>query len=655
MTLVALGVILILLGGLAAAALGRRPVVGEWVFRILFGAGCIAGALPALSVLSGAPVSDVSLVPATPFGPWVFGLDALSAVFLLTVLIVGAACAYYGLAYLAHERGHRAVGVAHLLLAVLVAALALTVVARAAVPFLIAWEAMAVAAYLLVVFEHERREVRRAGMIYVVATHVGTLLLFALFAIWAGGTSDLSFRALAAHPPFSAGRGGMILAVALIAFGLKAGAVPFHFWLPEAHAAAPAHVSALMSGVVIKMGIYGLLRTVVLFGAPPPWWGWVVLSLGAVSGVLGVVWALAQHDIKRLLAFHSVENVGIILLGVGAGGLGVAYGHPLIAALGFAGAALHTLNHALFKSLLFLAAGSVIHATGTREIDRLGGLARPMPVTTATFLIGSAAIVGLPPLNGFVSEWVVYQTLLRGASVGDAMQFAGLGVVVLALIGGLALACFVKVVGVLYLGRPRHPLATNPQEAAPGMIRPLVGLAAACGVIGLVPIAVVSPALRVGSLVAGIPAVTANFTAADAGPATVFTVALALSLAVAWGLYATWGRGERERAVQTTTWGCGYPAPTPRMAYTASSFAAPLLDVFRSFAGVRTHRTAQVFGTHAVDPVLEGVLVPAWRGVRRATAWLRDAQRGGLSRYLLWLGAAVVASLLYLLAVGRNP
>jgi len=654
MTLIALGVSMILLAGLAAAALARRPAVGETLFRVLFGAGCLTAAVPALVVLAGETVSDVRLAPTTPFGPWVFGLDALSAVFLLAILSVGAACGFYGLTYLAHERGRRAVAAAHLLLAVLVASLALAVVARAALPFLIAWEVMAVSAYLLVVLEHERREVRRAGMIYVVATHVGTLLLFALFAIWAGGTSDLSFDVLAAHPRFSAGVGGMILAVALIAFGLKAGAVPFHFWLPEAHAAAPAHVSALMSGVVIKMGIYGLLRTVVLFGSPPPWWGWVVLALGAVSGVLGVVWALAQHDIKRLLAFHSVENIGIILLGVGAGALGVAYGHPLIAVLGFAGAALHTLNHALFKSLLFLAAGSVIHTTGTREIDHLGGLARPMPATTATFLIGSAAIVGLPPLNGFVSEWVVYQALLRGVSAGDAMQFAGLAVVVLALMGALALACFVKVIGVVYLGTPRHALATDARESAGGMIRPLVGLAAACVVIGLVPIAVVPPALRVGSLVAGLPAGTADFTGTTAaGPATVFTVALALSLVLAWGLYVTLSRGGRP--VQSATWGCGYPTPTARMAYTASSFAAPLLDVFRSFAGVRTHRTAQAFATHAVDPVLDGVLGPTWRGIRGGAAWLRHAQRGGLSRYLLWVGAAVVASLLYLLAGGRTP
>ena len=653
MTLFAISLALIVLGGVAAAALSHHPATGERWFRLLFGAGCVTGAVPALAVLGGASLPDARLAAAAPFGAWVFGLDPLSAVFLLAILSVGAACGFYGLAYLAHERGHRAVGAAHLLLALLVAFLALVVAARAGVPFLIAWEATAVTAFLLVVFEHERPAVRRAGMIYLVATHTGTLLLFALFAAWAGGSGDFSFAALAAHPSFSAGRGGMIVALALVAFGLKAGAVPFHFWLPEAHAAAPAHVSALMSGVVIKMGIYGLLRAVALFGPPPPWWGWVVLALGVGSGVLGVVWALAQHDIKRLLAFHSVENIGIILLGVGAGALGMAYGHPLIAALGFAGAALHTLNHALFKSLLFLGAGSVIHATGTREIDRLGGLARPMPVTAATFVIGSAAIVGLPPLNGFVSEWVVYQALFRGGSAHDAMQLAVVGAALLALVGALALACFAKVVGVLYLGTPRDAVATAAHEPAPGMVRPLVGLAAACIAIGLFPIAVVPPALRVGSLVAGLPRGAGVPGDAGAGAATVFAVGLTVSLLVAWALRRAFGR--REAPLAGPTWACGFAAPTPRMAYTASSFAAPLLGAFRSVAGVRTERTAQRFATHAIDPVLDRIILPAWHGVRAAATGLRAIHRGGLSLYLVYVGAAAVIVLLYLMAAGRGP
>jgi hydrogenase-4 component B len=647
-TLLAVGLALIVMAGVAAAGLRQRPRLGEMLFRVLFGAGAVTGAVPALAVLAGASVPDARLGAAPPFGAWVFGLDALSAVFLLAILIVGAACALYGLAYLQHERGHRAIGAAHLALALLVTALALAVAARAAVPFLIAWEVMAVLAYLLVVFEHERPEVRRAGLIYLVATHVGTLLLFALFATWAGGTGDLSFAALAAHPPFSAPRGAMILILALVAFGLKAGAVPLHFWLPEAHAAAPAHVSALMSGVVIKMGIYGLMRALVMFGAPPPWWGWVVLVLGACSGVLGVVWALAQHDIKRLLAFHSVENVGIILLGIGVGALGLAYRHPLIAVLGFAGAALHTLNHALFKSLLFLGAGSVIHATGTRDIDRLGGLARGMPITAAAFLIGSAAIVGLPPLNGFVSEWVVYQALFHGGTASGAIQRAVLAAVALAFMGALALACFAKVVGVIYLGTPRDAVASGARESVRGMTRPLLGLAAACVAIGLLPITVIPPALRVGSLVAG-GILDGARSQVPAGVATVFTVLLAAGLLAAWAVRRAFAR--RARLILATTWGCGYALPTPRMAYTASSFAAPLVGTFRSFAGVRTDRTAHRFTTHAFDPVLDRVIVPVWHGFKTAATWLRSIQRGALSLYLLYVGAAVVTLLLYLLAV----
>jgi hydrogenase-4 component B len=615
-------------------------------------AGCATGAIPPLAVLSGAAVADVSIPAALPFGTWVFGLDALSAVFLLAVLVVGGACAWFGQAYLDRDRSHRAVGAAHLLLAVLVIALAGAVIARAVAPLLIAWEVMAVAAYLLVVFEHERADVRRAGLIYLVVTHTGILALFALFAVWVGEAGDLTFAALAAHPPFATGRAAIILVLALVTFGLKAGVVPFHFWLPEAHAAAPSHVSALMSGVVIKMGIYGLLRIVLLFGPPPPWWGWLVLALGAGSGILGVVWALAQHDVKRLLAFHSVENIGIILLGTGAGALGLTYGHPVIAVLGFAGAALHTLNHALFKSLLFLGAGSVIHATGARDIDRFGGVARRMPFTAAAFIVGAAAIVGLPPLNGFVSEWLVFQAVLRGGAAGGAVSLAGLAAAALALIGALALACFVKVVGVMYLGAPRDPLADTAHEPAGGMIHPVLGLAIACVVIGLLPIAVVPAALRVGSLVAGVAPGVVGPEVAAAGPATVFTLGLAAVLLAGWAAHAAFARRRPVPAV--VTWACGYAGTTPRMAYTASSFAAPLVGAFRSVAGVRLTRTAAALATHPTDPVLERVILPAWHGVRSAAGGLRPIQRGSLQLYLLYVVAAVVTLLVYLFAAGTT-
>lgn len=652
MTGIAIGLTFILLAGVATAMLSRLHGVAEAIFRLFFGIGCLAAAVPAIIVLLGGVVREVRLPGAFPVGAWLFGVDALSALFVLVILSVAAACAYYGLGYLARERSHRAVGAAHLVFAILTAALLVAVIARSMAPFLIAWEVMAVSAYVLVVLEHERPEVRRAGWIYLTVTHTGILLLFTLFAVWSGDTGDFSFAGLAAHPPLSSARGGAILVLSLLAFGLKAGMVPFHFWLPEAHAAAPSHVSALMSGVVIKMGIYGLLRTVVLFGAPPAWWGWIVLSLGASSGVLGVIWALAQHDIKRLLAFHSVENIGIILLGIGAGALGLTYGSPLVAVLGFAGAALHTLNHALFKSLLFLGAGSLIHGTGARGIDRFGGIARRMPTTAAAFLVGAAAIVGLPPLNGFVSEWVVYQALLRGVPAHGAIQFAALATVALALIGALALACFVKVVGIVYLGTPRDASATTAHEPALAMIRPVVALAVACGAIGLLPIAVVPMALRVGSLVAAVPLGVVGAQTVAAGPATAFALGLTAVLLAAWVTHTTLAR--RHLRAGVPTWGCGYATATPRMAYTASSFAAPLLAVFRSVAGVLSNRTRETFSTHPIDPVLERVVLPAWHGLRSAASGLRPMQRGGLQIYLLYVVATVVMLLLYLLASGTR-
>jgi NADH:ubiquinone oxidoreductase subunit 5 (subunit L)/multisubunit Na+/H+ antiporter MnhA subunit len=362
-----------------------------------------------------------------------------------------------------------------------------------------------------------------------------------------------------------------------------------------------------------------------------------------------VIWALAQHDVKRLLAFHSVENIGIILLGMGAGVLGLAYARPAIAVLGFAGAAMHTVNHALFKSLLFLGAGSMGHGTGTRAIDRLGGLARRMPRTTAAFVVGAAAIVGLPPLNGFVSEWLVFRALAGWGAADGAGRAAVLAAPVLGLIGALALACFAKVVGVMLLGTPRDPAASAARESPAGLVRPLFGLAAACAAIGLVPAVAVGPALRVGAVVAGgagVPGVLAA-----SAPLTAFTLALAAALAAgALVVRATGGVARR----LSDTWGCGYPAPSARMQYTASSFAAPLLAPFAPLSGLRAHRAHGRFSTHAADPVLDQLLRPAWNGARGAALRLRPFQHSRLSSRLLFLECVLVVLLLYLL-VGGQP
>ncbi|HEU5039639.1 MAG TPA: proton-conducting transporter membrane subunit [Gemmatimonadales bacterium] len=641
-----LGLALILGGGLAAARSGT-------LFRLLVAGGCLVGSLPAFAVLAGGAPRRAIVPVHVPGGPWLVGIDGLSAWFLLIVFGAGVAAALYGVSYLGRGHDPARAPRSHLLLSFLLVSLALVVTAAAAIPFLMAWELMAIWAYFLLMYESEKPDVRRAGLLYLIVTHTATLALFALFALWGVHSRDLTFDALRAAGPSLPGQGVAVLSLALFAFGLKAGVVPLHFWLPEAHAAAPSHVSAVFSGVMIKTGIYGLLRVLLLLGGAPAWWGWTVLSLGVISGVLGVLWALTQHDLKRLLAYHSVENIGIILLGIGAGTLGMAYRHPGVALLGFAGAALHTLNHALFKCLLFLGAGAVVHATGTRDIERLGGLARRMPLTWAAFLAGSVAIVGLPPLNGFVSEWVTYQALLAGGALEGPIRLQTLAVAGLGIVGALALACFAKVCGIVFLGRPRTPEAWSAGEVERGMLLPLVLLVLACVFIGLVPAVAVGASVRVASAVAGLGATDAGATArhlAAAARAVGWTSAALVLLVALLGVERA--RRRARRRPRQPTWGCGFAGGEPRMQYTASSFAAPLIAAYQPIAGVRVERSASAFRSHPTDLVLDGGVRPLWHGLRWAAERLRPIQQGHLHLYLLYLVATVILLLLLLSYAG---
>ena len=643
------GLGVMLAGGLGAAVLRRFARLAARVFAALTLLGCALVAGAAVSVLAGGVAAQWQVATTLPGGPWVFGLDALTAFFLLAIAVVGAAAAVYGTGYLVGELGPAATAFAHAAVAVLLGALSLVVTARSAVPFLMAWEVMAVAAFLLVVTEHERADVRRAGLFYLVATHTATLALIGMFAIWGAPARDLTFTSLAQTP--GTGRSAVLL-LALLGFGLKAGIVPLHFWLPGAHAAAPSHVSALMSGLVIKAGIYGLLRVLALLGGAPAWYGWLLLGAGLSSGVLGVVWALAQHDLKRLLAYHSVENIGIILVGMGTGTLGTAYGLPVVAALGYAGAILHVLNHALFKGLLFLGAGAVARATGTRALDLLGGLSRRMPTTWIAFLLGSVAIVGLPPLNGFVSEWTIVQALLRAGLDVSAIRVAVFAVGGIGLIGGLALACFAKVNGVVFLGRPRTSAAADAGEVGPLLLLPMGALALACVLIGLLPVVAVPSAVAAARVLTG--AMGAEPAAAFARGVDRLTVAALMLVTAGTGAWFLRTALLRRYRVVPNTWGCAYPLPTPRMQYTASSFAAPVLQPFGAAAGLREHWEGGAFHTHAVDPGLEGAILPAWRRMQAATAGLRALQLGRLHVYLLYVLATVVALLAYL-ALWRAP
>jgi formate hydrogenlyase subunit 3/multisubunit Na+/H+ antiporter MnhD subunit len=534
----------------------------------------------------------------------------------------------------------------------------LLVSARNGVLFLLAWEAMSLASFFLVTMESDRPDVRQAGWTYLVATHIGTAFLLVMFFLLGGPNNSMDFDQFAAG-----GQGSVIFLLAVIGFGTKAGFIPLHTWLPEAHPAAPSHVSAVMSGIMIKMGIYGLVRTLIFLGAPAEWWGWVLVGIGVVSGVLGVLLALAQHDLKRLLAYHSVENIGIIALGMGLGVVGLARGNTALAVLGFAGGLLHVVNHAMFKGLLFLGAGAVVHATGTRQIDQLGGLIKKMPWTAATFLVGSAAISALPPLNGFVSEFLIYLGSFGAvaASSTGAIIPALVAIGGLALIGGLAAACFAKAFGVVFLGEPRSSQAADAHEAPAAMRIAMVALAACCVALGLLCPLVVPLLAPAVSSATGLPMETASRHLVDVGGPLTWVVtggAILLALLGGLALLRKWLLAGREVG-QAGTWDCGYVAPTARMQYTASSFAQPLTDIFGLF--LRTHRKGRrpeglfprdaEIETHTPDVFHEGLFRPAFLGAERLMERMKWLQHGRLQLYVLY----IVLTLLVLLVWKLGP
>jgi hydrogenase-4 component B len=630
LVLVALGVLLA--GAVASLLLGRFARFGLAVALSAVVLASVAAAAGALATLvSAEPAQQLALAWPLPLGQADLALDALSAWFLLTFALIAAPAAVYSWRHLEHD-SPRAGSLYGALLCLLVASLMLVVVADNAVLFLVAWEAMTLCAFFLVGFHHERPEVRRAAWLYLVVTHLATgLALVPMFAmLMARGGSDARLSTLAETGAVDpSGAAVLIFLLGLVGFGTKAGFWPFHVWLPHAHPVAPTPISALMSGVVIKTGIYGLLRLVTWLSPLPAGCGVALIVLGSVTGLMGVLLALAQHDLKRLLAYHSVENIGIIGIGIGLGMLGQATGHPMIAALGFAGALLHVLNHALFKGLLFLSAGSVIRATGTGEIDRLGGLAKKTPANAALFLVGAVAICGLPPGNGFVSEWLLFGGLFTGAADLPAGQAAVsvLALTALAMMGGLALACFAKVFGVVFLGEPRD--ASLAGRATPrSMLGAMAWLALPCLAIGLLPMLVMpllGPALGVAmSDPTGIDPVLAGMSAALAPISALALLLVAVVAALALLRRAALARAGGSRA-DLPTWGCAYPAPTPRMAYTSSSFAAPLVRLFGSVLWPRRRfqppkgifPAESHLETHATDIAEADFFAPLFAGVRR--------------------------------------
>ncbi|MEX2147429.1 MAG: hydrogenase 4 subunit B [Candidatus Rokuibacteriota bacterium] len=648
----------LVLGGRAGRAVVAACAVAGAASGMVLGARCLwGGVTPAFSA-SFLPLADLAL-----------RVDGLSAFFLVVIGLVGAAAAVYGFGYSAAYEGRYSLRLLGAMLNVLLLSLSVQVMADNALTFLLAWEAMSLAAYLMVLTEHDRPGTIAAARWYLAMTHVGFAALVAMFLLMSAGDLTTSFSAMRGAS-LTPGVRDAAFALALLGFGTKAGLVPLHVWLPMAHPVAPSHVSALMSGVVIKMGVYGVVRVVVdLLGGGPAWWGGLVLGLGTVSALLGVLYALMEHDLKRLLAFHSVENIGIIFIGIGAGLMFHSFGLPTLSALGLVGGLYHTINHACFKALLFFGAGSVLHAVGTRNMELMGGLITRMPRTAFFFLIGACAIAGLPPLNGFVSEWLVFQALLGGAAIPEpeVALIMPIAVAMLALTSGLAAACFVKAFGISFLAIPRSRQAEHAHEVAPSMQLGMAVLALPCIVLGLAP----SFFVRLfGAAVpgAGRPAAELTFTLGlplrvpgTVGEMSPPLLALGLAFGVLLILLGFRLAGIDRRPRVGDTWGCGRIGQTPRMEYTATAFAEPLRRVFAELyrptkdLSIDFHPASKYFVQSIeyrseIHPWFERVLYdPLVSLCQHLGAWARRLQGGSVHLYLMYMALA----LLVLLTVAR--
>ena len=590
-----------------------------------------------------------------PFAGLLFGIDPLSAFFLIPLLILAASCALYGSQYF----GRHPAGRSHwFFFSLLVSGMVMVLLARNAMLFILAWEIMSLASFFLVITDKDKPDSIRAGWIYFVTAHVGTAFLLALFLLISSSAGSMDFAAWKGVS-FSAGKADLVFIFALIAFGMKAGFIPFHVWLPLAHPAAPSHVSALMSGIMIKMGIYGIFRMLTFIMPYHTWWGLLLIALGGLSGVLGVLFAIGQPDIKRLLAYSSVENIGIILLGMGIGMTGAVYGSNVIALCGFGGALLHVVNHALFKGLLFMGAGAVIRQTGSGEIDRLGGVMKQMPRTGLLFFAGAAAICGLPFFNGFISELFIYLAGISGAGqhTQSLLAMSSLAVVAaLALIGGLALACFTKLFGIVFLGEPRAQELRASGEVPVAMLWAMTLLAVLCLAIGIGSVVAFHLVLGPAIIFAG-PAAVAVEPALAAMAWTVSAILglVALLAAAVAGLIKIRDRNKRP-AAEGLTWDCGYILPSPSMQYTGSSFSSPIVEHFKTPLGANQKffsapgflpSNKWSFHSAVEDWFLTRIYEPFLKTLDRAFSSLHWFQNGKTGQYVLYIAMAVLGLIIW--------
>jgi hydrogenase-4 component B len=668
------GLLVYAIATLAGLSAYLRKTHAAWIATLLCYASLTAAALEfvasAGALMAGAEF-NWSLPSGIPFVHYGVRLDPLSAFFNLTLSLLGACVAVYSVGYLKHGAAHGRPGLFCCFLNLMLLALTLVFTASNVVFFLIAWELVVVTSYFLVVTDHESAETREGGMLYMLMSRAGTGLMFVGFLLLATAAGSMEFQALhGGGEKLSTGVGAAAFLLLFFGFGVKAGIIPLHIWLPAAHPVAPSNVSALMSGIVIKTGIYGMARVFFdFYGDTPVWAGMLVLVAGVVSALLGVLYALMEHDLKRLLAYHSIENIGIILMGFGSALLFRSFGHPQLAALALVAGLFHTLNHGVFKCLLFLGAGSVLQGAGTRNMEEMGGLIRRMPWTALFFLIGAIAISGLPPLNGFVSEWFTYQGLLAGFGATPTltrMAFPIAGAL-LALTAALAATCFVKAFGITFLALPRSENAERASESPISMQIGMAGLAATCVGLGLgatwfIPVLAPITQHAFGVQISG-QLVAENgllLTARSVHNGSVSPLVLAIALAALAGVpLAMWfALGRKSPRTIGPTWDCGLPGLTAANEYTATAFSKPLRMIFGALFRPRREIQAEfdvspyyptairfaseiqpAFETHIYEPLRVAILAIAAR--------MRKIQTGSIHAYLAYIFVTLILLLIF--------
>jgi hydrogenase-4 component B len=646
-----LSLAIIVVGGILPLLTYRQFVLTKCIYLGVTTIGCISGMYSIISAISHPESLDWSWSWLHSFS-LSFTFDSLTFFFLLPIFLICPLAAIYSFWYFERAENSLRTAISYLFTNLLIVSMALVTAAANMLAFALVWEIMSISSYCLVMYDYEKASTRVAGYLYFLFAQAGALLIFAAFGVIFSHTGSLEFSQVVTIPESTK---LVVFFLAFLGFGSKAGIFPLHIWLPHAHPAAPSHISAIMSGVMIKMGVYGILRIYFLLAATDIRIGQAVLIFGMISGLIGLLYAIGKNNFKKILAYSSVENIGIILMGAGLGMIGVAQENTVMAGFGFAGCLLHVLNHSFFKSLLFLGAGAVIKKAGTSHVNQLGGLMKRMPVSGKTFLVGSVSISGLPPFNGFISEFLVYFAAFQGLQYKHStLLLAMLAILSLAVIGGLATFCFTKVVGIVFLGEPRTEAVGRATEGGLAMMLPMVLLAGACLFIGIFPASFIELAFKgladitlVGQVdTALIETIGSNLALGSRLFLLIFFFVVLCRKLLYW----------RKEIAVGPTWGCGFTQATTRIQYTGTSYGRSVIDFFHPFArrGETNVRLKKIFPERTryksrVEDIAEvalnqGIALPLLALLGK----LRWIQHGNVQLYIGYIIVAILILLLIL-------